>query len=190
MDDFKHRIEQMGMVASWESDKLSPEESERFWRQVVDRKAPLGATPFQRLLGVGLDLPEPEALDDQQITMKTWEVIAALARMRVLISQTDHLSDRALYTLLWSDVLRQEIPLLPIDPRSTWHFDLLSGGGEEETRTYLKHYADDGERTQWMVDFPDYEMPPHEDPPFDRSHSYPRTDVTAPPLRAVARSAN
>ena len=174
MDHFKRRAEQMGLAASWESKKLSPDDRERFWQQVVEfESAPL-TTLFQQLLEVGLELPDPETMDDQHITTKMWEVIDALARMRVSLGQTDHLGDRAFYTLLWSDVFHQEMPLLPIDPRSAWHFDLLSGGGEEETRIYLKHYADDSERTHWLVDFPDYEMPPHEDPPFDRDRFLPQ----------------
>lgn len=37
----------------------------------------------------------------------------------------------------------------------------------------MKYYADEETRRQWKNDFPDYEMPEHEDPPYDRDRLLP-----------------
>src|SRR5215212_9964916 len=52
--------------------------------------------------------------------------------------------------------------------------DLLSGGGEEDTRLYMKYYADEEARRHWLADFPDDGMPPHEEPPYDRDRHLPQ----------------
>ncbi len=160
-----------GMMRSWESDELSDDQREDFWRRVVDyENAPL-VTDAQRLHDAGIDLPDPDAMDDSQLTAKLWQVIDALASMRVFITSTDHLSDRELYDRLWRHSLREEQPLVP---GSTDHVDLVSTGSEDDIHAWMRYYADEDTRRDWLEDFPDYNMPAHEDPPFHRDTLLPQ----------------
>jgi hypothetical protein len=160
-----------GVVASWISDELPPEVRQEFWDRVVAfETAPL-MTDFHQLTDAGVDLPAPEALDDRQTTAKLWEVIHALADLNVFLECTDHLSDRELYALLWRDLLRTENPF--VDDGGAWHVDVLGRCSGEDVYLYLKHYADALSREHWLADYPDYDMPPHEDPPYDRDRHLP-----------------
>jgi hypothetical protein len=178
-EDRIHRLKQQaeqaarGEMTAWEPDTLSPDLREQFWRQVVEYESAAWTTDFQQLTEAGLELPDPDAMQDEELTSKLWELIDALAAKRVFISQTNHLSDRELYTLLWRDVLREENPVLPDYPGSASHVDLLGGCSETDTSLYLKYYADEDSRQQWVADFPDDKMPTHEDPPYDRDRHLP-----------------
>ena len=164
------------LVVTSESDNLPKETSREFWEHLIAcETAPL-TTHFQQLIEAGVELPDPGLLDDRQMPIKLLEVIDALARLRVFITQTNHLSDRELYAELWEQVLRVETPDVPMDIYSAWHVDLLGGGGEPETRLYFMYCADDGERREWLAEFPDYDMPAHEDPPYDRDRHLPQGD--------------
>lgn len=163
-----------GEMTAWESDECTPELAEQFWENVVAYEQAPWTTHFQRLEEAGMELPAPETLDDQELTAKLWELIDCLAQMRVFLDQTNHLSDRELYTLLWSDVLREETKAMPFDEDSAWHLDLLGSGSEEDTYLYLKYYADEDWRQRWLADFPDTQMPDHEDPPYDRDRHLPQ----------------
>jgi hypothetical protein len=162
-----------GIMRSREADESSGDQREAFWRRVVDyENAPL-VTDAQRLHDAGIDLPDPDVLDDSQLTTTLWQIIEALAGMRVFITSTNHLSDRQLYDRLWRYSLREEQPIVP---GSTDHVDLVSSGSEEDIHAWMKYYADQDTRRDWLKDFPDYEMPAHEDPPFDRDRHLPQPE--------------
>lgn len=128
---------------------------------------------FNQLEEAGVALPAPEELDNAALTAKLWEVIRALAKMNVFLSQTDHWSDRELYEHIWHDTLREITMDLP--PNSGWvhHIDFLSSGSDEDNELYLKYYADEAWREKWHRDFPDDVIPPHVDPPYDRDSKLP-----------------
>lgn len=166
------------------SEECPPETAAQFWLSVAAYEQAPWTTHFQELVDAGVELPAPESMDDLQLAAKLSEVVDGLARMRVFLSQTDHLSDRELYTLLWKDTLREPVKDMPHDELSAWHIDLLSGGGEEATRLYMKYYADEETRRGWLADFPDDEMPPHEEPPYDRDRFLPRANGRAEPYES------
>lgn len=159
----------------WQSDDCPPEVLAQFRSSVAAyEQAPL-TTHFQQLEEDGVELPAPESVDDRRLTAKLWEVIEDLARMRVFLSQTDHLSDRELYILLWHELLRESVKDMLLDEASAWHLDILGSGSREDTYLYLKYYADEDWRQRWLADFPADEMPEHEEPPYDRDRYLPTT---------------
>ncbi|HEY0323592.1 MAG TPA: hypothetical protein VGC66_21730 [Pyrinomonadaceae bacterium] len=157
-----------------ESEELSPEARTQFWMSVTAYEQAPSTTHFQLLAESGIELHAPESLDDERLATKLREVIEGLARLHIFLSQTDHLSDRQLYELLWRDVLREAIKDLPLGATSAWHIDLAGSGSIEDTELYLKYYADEDLRRQWAADFPDDLMPEHEESPFDRDRYLPQ----------------
>ena len=129
---------------------------------------------FDVLVQGGLALPHPDELDATQLTPKLWEVISGLAMLRTFLYNTDHLSDRALYEKLWHEVLREAGPLLPSTSDMVCHIDLV--GSEADTELYLRYYADEETRRDWLEDWPDEAMPEHEPLPFDRDRHLPSRD--------------
>ena len=163
-----------GCRAAWVSESLADEAREKFWRRVAEFEEGPFTTNFEQLTNAGVELPAPETLNDAALTTKLWEVIGRLARVSVFISHTNHLSDRELYTRLFSDWLREEIPESSDDDDGVWHVDPLLNGSEESIRLFLKYYASERERQDWLESEAGYVMPPHEEPASDRDRHLPK----------------
>ena len=157
-------------------DDYPVETEEAFWKYVVDYEEAPWTTNFQQLENAGMSLPPPDSLKDEELTAKLWETIQKLALLHVFIEQTDHLSDRELYTHLWTDSLREETKALPLAAGSAHHIQLLGSCSEEDMLLYLKYYADDDFRRHWHKDWPKDPIPAHEDPPYDRDRLLPKPD--------------
>lgn len=182
IENLKRRAEKLagGKMQSGGSEDCSPELQEEFWKQVVEFEEAGWTTHFQQLERAGITLPAPETLNDREVTVKLWEVINKLAQLRVFLEDTDHLSDRELYTKLWSDILREETKDIILDETSACHIQLLGTGSEEDTHLYLKYFADEKWRKDWHEQFPDYPIPAHEDPAYDRDRYLPKPNYGAP----------
>lgn len=78
---------------------------------------------------------------------------AFLARRRVFLSHTNHLSDRELYSVLWHTVLREEVTILPEGDTGAWHVS-VPGDGPEST-SYLTYYGTEEDRESWQKEWPE-----------------------------------
>jgi hypothetical protein len=162
-----------GRMVVHESEGMDASVREQFWRHVVEFETAGTTDLIKELKAVGVEVPDPDGLDDEALHTALWVTIEALGRMHVYLDQTDHLSDRELYTLLWGELLPEEMPALSQDGGSAWHVDILGGCSEEDIALYLTHYADETHRQHWRSSFPDYVLPDHADPPYDRDRHLP-----------------
>jgi hypothetical protein len=182
IDDLKRRAEELadGQMESGFSDGCPSELEESFWEQVVKYEEAPWTTNFQQLEEAGMALPPPDSLSDEELTKKLWEVIHGLALLRVFLEETDHLSDRELYTQLWTEYLHEETKAFPMTADTMCHLQMLGSGSEEDNELYLKYYADEDFRSLWQRDFPEDPIPPHQDPPYDRDRLLPKPDYGVP----------
>lgn len=160
-----------GRMVAYESDGLTPDVQEQFWRNVVAFETAGSTALTKELNAIGVKLLEPDDLDDVALRKALWSIIEGLARLRVFLDQTDHLGDRELYTQLLRELLPEEMPALDVDESSAWHIDVL---GYYKPELYLKYYADEKTRESWRIDFPDDPIPAREDPPYDRDRHLPQ----------------
>ena len=177
--ELKRQAEELtgGKMVEGQINETPPEVAEGFWQHVVDYEKAPWTTNFKQLEEAGMELPAPETLNnDEQVTKKLWEVIHGLTLLRVFLYDTNHLSDRELYTELWSGMLREEVKAMPPDDDGAYHLSPLGGCGEEDIQLQMKYYADEEWRRHWLEDFPDYAMPDHEDPPYDRDRLLPQPE--------------
>ena len=180
--ELKRQAEELagGKMVEGKMEDTPPEVEEGFWQYVVNYEKAPWTTNFKQLEEAGIELPAPETLNDEQLTKKLWEVIHALALLRVFLDETDHLSDRELYTELWSDMLLEEVKAMPPDPAGAYHLSPLGGCSEEDIQLQMKYYADDKWREQLQKELPDFVMPEHEDPPYDRDRLLPQPNYDGP----------
>ncbi len=157
-----------------ESGNCSTEVQEQFQNNVDAFEQAKWSQPFQVLVESGISLPPPGELADAELNAKLWEVINALALMGAYLVHTDHLSDRELYTLLWDDVLLEEMVIQSPTVTLVCHIDLIGSGSEEDNNIYLKYYADEDDRTLWVKEFSDEPVLGREPLPFDRDRHLPK----------------
>ena len=115
----------------------------------------------------------PEGLTEEELALELSLLIHALARVSSVLESTDHLSDRELYSLLCHDLLDDKVPLLPPESETNCHLDLIGSGSEEDVKLWLTYYADEQDRERWARDFPEEEIPPHRELPYDRDRGLP-----------------
>jgi len=111
-----------------------------------------------------LQLPAPEQVHLGELRRVLTHVINRLFEKNIVLDFTNHLTDRELYTLIYRDILPTYEK--KIDRRGGFlHWDCANTGDDPET--WLRYYACEEERQMW-VDETDGELPPQENPPYDR----------------------
>ena len=159
-----------GQMTGSESSEASSEITEQFWENVVAfERAPL-VTMHRKLAKAGLEMPADDQLSDADLTTKLWQIIEWMAQENTVLENTNHLSDRELYVWLRDDWFHDADADMP---GMTCHTSPIGSYGPEDMVIYHRYYADESARARWLQDFPGDEMPPHEDPPFDRDQWLP-----------------
>ncbi len=164
-----------GQMGIFEDGDAPPELLEEFWKSVVETEKAGWTTGRRQMEEDGVALPPPDKLDDGQIADKLRELLDRLARRCTYVFHTDHMSDRQLYERMWDDSLNESFSDRPVKPGYGGYFiDLVGSGSEEHTYLHHKYYADEKNRQDWLEEWPDYDMPAHEDPPYDRDRTLPK----------------
>jgi hypothetical protein len=164
-----------GEMFSGQTADCDPKVEEAFLEHVLALETHGYVAPLEALLKDGFDLPLPEKLDDASLTAKLWELIRELGKRRLFLHSTNHLSDRELYTWLVTDALREALMGFGL-PFGNCHLDVLGGCSEEDLILSMRYYSNDEKRARWAKDFPDFEMPPQEKPPYDRDRLLPTSE--------------
>lgn len=170
----RDEVRKLGGTFSTEVE-VPPALEEEFLKHVLEYEHAQPITLLQLLKNAGLDVPAPDDLDDGELTAKLWEVIERMSSLGAYLLHTNHLSDRELYTYLYSEALREEAMLFPEDPNYAHMIDLTGSGSEEDNQIYFRYYANEEYREQWAKDWPDDEMPPREKPPYARDLRLPQS---------------
>lgn len=176
IEKMRDEVRKLGGTYSTEVE-MPADLEEEFLKHVLEYEHAQPITLLQLLKNAGLSVPAPDDLDDGELTAQLWEVIERMSSLGAYLLHTDHLSDRDLYTYLYSDALREEAMLFPEDPNYAYTIDLTGSGSEEDTQIYFRYYADEEYRKQWARDWPDDHMPPREEPPYTRDLRLPQSPL-------------
>lgn len=179
--DFAELQERKRRVRDEEIDRLQREAGERgeitdrtFWMMVYDFERAPWTTNRRQLRELGVEVAPLGDLAPEDVPGRLRELIGALSRLNIFLLHTDHVSDVELYRRLSEEILDEEVRDIPVCPGVREYIDLLGGCSEEDSETYLKHYASDAERELHRREHGS--VPRHEPPPFDRDRHLPRSD--------------
>ncbi len=108
-----------------------------------------------------LEIPSPDSLSEEAISVVLWETIHRLYSQNVVLRFTDHLSDRELYKIIYRDILPCCEKKVEIQGKH------LEWRCIEDNDTWLRYYADAIERRRFQEEH-DVDIPKSETPEFKR----------------------
>ncbi|MBU6300906.1 MAG: hypothetical protein KGS60_05090 [Verrucomicrobia bacterium] len=149
--------------------------TEGFLRYLLMLESEPTSTLARQLLGRGIELPEPDSLDEPGVSRKLDEVIEGLAGLRTYLVHTDHLSDRELYERLWTETLNEdEYEFDEGMGQYQTTIDLIEDGSLESMEIYHRFYANELDRRSWNREHPGHVVPGVEPAPYDRDRHLPK----------------
>jgi hypothetical protein len=96
-----------------------------------------GTSLFEGLQAHGLDLPQPEKLDERQSRRKAMEVLHALADLKIFLVGFDKMNGRELYRTLWHQTLWEGCYVKKRNPGSVTVIDVSHKMNPSEIQRYL-----------------------------------------------------
>ena len=125
--------------------------SERIVAAIIydSEKAPM-STNRKQLSEIGIEVPPPEALSDDDISTALKTLIDGLALLGIFLTGTDHLDDRGLYTQL-AKVIEEEIRDVPPNQDMSEFIDMSAcvPSGAQEDGADEQQDDDGGIRPKW-----------------------------------------
>lgn len=177
IEQLRAELEKLGPGEMMHESDLPADLEEQFLKHIIEFETAEEMTLMQWLENAGHEIPAPAELSDEALHAKLWEIIKGMASLGAYLHNTNHLSDRELYSYLYDDGMREPTVLFPENPGFVYGLDLLGSGSDEDMQQYMRYFADEDYRKQWAKDFPDFEMPPREQPPFDRDKDLPKSPL-------------
>lgn len=142
------------------------------WIKKVD-EAP--TTTWKEELSVrGYDFVYRLDENDAEVRLRLEILLEALAGMQVFVSNTDHLSDRELYTVLLNKHLVQAVAQIPFDNHTGCVIDIIGSEVQEDPLNWLRYYASNRERMEWAKQNVGKRLPALEQPPYSRESRLPK----------------
>jgi hypothetical protein len=129
---------------------------------------------IDELASRGVTVRAPDEIPPNELAAEICRIAGELARLRVFLEHTDHLTDEELYRRLWDETLHGWSFISPDDPMGATHVDFVGSGSDEDHLAWLTYYADDAGRAEAQSWEPGLRLPERKTPPFDRSATLPR----------------
>ncbi|MFG0287599.1 MAG: hypothetical protein ACF8CQ_05480 [Rhodopirellula sp. JB044] len=136
-----------------------PVENEYLASILAWERAP--ALPIRDWFDPPLQIPAPESLDDDSLSSVLQRTIEKLKSQRIVLSCTDHLSDRELYRVIYRDILPCCEKKVAVEGNE------LEWRCVDDNETWLTYYADAVERRRFQEEH-QIELPKARKPRYRR----------------------
>lgn len=120
------------------------------------------ALPIASWFTPTLEIPSPDSLSDERLTMLLLDTIDQLFAQNIVLRFTDHLSDRELYTIIYRDILPCCEKKVEIQGKHLEWYCI------DDNDSWLRFYADAIERRRYQEEH-DVEIPASETARYKRN---------------------